>query len=1363
MLGEHDQPDRLVIPEKLYGRAREIETLLSSFNEVVETGTPALVLVAGYSGIGKSSVVNELHKVLVPPRGLFASGKFDQYKADIPYATFAQAFQSLTRPLLSKPEGELTKWREALSEALSPNGSLMLDLVPELTLILGEQPPVVDLPAQDAQRRFQLVVRRFIGVFARPEHPLALFLDDLQWLDAATLDLLGDLLTAGDVRHLLLVGAYRDNEVSALHPLARKLDALRQTGAIVRTVTLPSLPQEDLQQLIADALHATPDRVRPLAELVQSKTGGNPFFAIQFLNSLADEGLLAFDHGAAQWSWDQERTLAKGYTDNVVDLMVRKLARLPTATQRTLQQLACLGNAGDFATLCIVCERSAEAVDADLWEALRQELIQRTESAYRFAHDRVQEAAYSLIPEESRGHLHLQIGRWLVAHTPADRRRDAVYEIVNQLNRGAALITAPQELELLAELNLLAGTRSKASTAYTSALEYLNTGAALLSEGSWERAHELAFSLELGRAECEFLTGDLAAAEKRLTALWTRTLDATERAAVTCLRIDVRVNLGQSTEAIAAGLDYLRQLGVEWSAHPTAEEVRREYELVWATLGDRTIEELIDHARMSNSTYLGMVEALIALTTPAWLTDRNLLCLVICRAANLSLAYGNCDASCVAYVHLGVLAGPHFGDYEAGYRFSLLANQLVDQRGLRRFQTLTYLLFGHLALPWTRHVRVGRELIRRAYENANMVGDFTYAAVSAERLNMNMLAVGDPLGDTQQQIEASLDFKERRPFLVIILSIMPQLGLVRSLRGLTRTFGTFDDGQIDERQIEDQLASNSIFAIGEFNYWVRKLQARFFAGDFAAAIEAASRAQRLLSMAPPAIEVAEYHFFGALSLAASCDSADSDERASHREALASHQRQLAIWADQCPENFDNWAALVAAEIARLEERDLDAMRLYDRAIHSAQANDFVHYEALANELAGRFYTQQGFEEIARLYLRTARHAYVRWGAHGKVRQLDGLHPYLREVQPVSPASTMATPIEHLDLATVIRVSQTVSSEIVLEKLIDALMRAAIEHAGAERGLLILARGDAYRIEAEATTSSDAVIVTLRQADVGAADLPESVFHYVVRTRESVLLHNASGDNQFATDDYIRRRHSRSVLCLPLINRARLLGVLHLENDLSTDVFTPARISVLKFLASEAAISLENSRLYRDLQEREARVRRLVDSNIIGIVIWHADGRVIDTNEAFLRIIGYGREDLVSGRVRWTDLTPPEWQEREARALAEMKAVGAAQAHEREYIKKDGTRVPVLVGGAIFDGATDEGVAFVLDLTERKRAEQAALESERESRLIVDTIPDLVAVLTPAGEIDVVNNQLVEDLWPAAGGNEAVGHQRHGSS
>jgi serine/threonine protein kinase len=451
-LGACDVPDRLLVSEKLYGREEEIELLLASFGRVVGGGRPELVLVSGYSGVGKSSVVNELHKPLVPPRGHFASGKFDQYKRDIPYATLAQAFQSLIRPILAKNEEELGRWRDAIREALGPNGQLVVDLVPELKLIIGEQPPVPEFPPQDAQRRFQMVFRRFISAFTR-DHPLALFLDDLQWLDAATLDLMEDLLTHPDVKDLLLIGAYRDNEVAPAHPLMRKLQTMRQAEAIVHDIVLAPLTRDDLEELIADSLHCERGRAGPLAELVEEKTTGNPFFAIQFISALFEEGLLIFDHIEGQWSWDLNRIHAKGYTDNVVDLMVGKLKRLPIETQKALQQLACLGNSADFAMLRMVYQDSSEEMHGQLWEAVRTGLIFRSEDSYRFLHDRVQEAAYSLIPQELRAEAHLRIGMLMASHISPDKLEEGIFEIVNQLNRGSHLITSIAEHERIAELN----------------------------------------------------------------------------------------------------------------------------------------------------------------------------------------------------------------------------------------------------------------------------------------------------------------------------------------------------------------------------------------------------------------------------------------------------------------------------------------------------------------------------------------------------------------------------------------------------------------------------------------------------------------------------------------------------------------------------------------------------------------------------------------------------------------------------------------------------------------------------------------------------------------------------------------------
>ncbi|HET6609713.1 MAG TPA: AAA family ATPase [Rhodopila sp.] len=1319
-LGQHDMPDRLRIPEKLYGRTHEVETLLAAFDRVATRGVPELVMVSGYSGIGKSSVVNEVHKVLVPPRGLFASGKFDQYKRDIPYSTLVQAFQSLVRPLLGKSDTELASWRGALLEALEPNARLMTDLIPELKLIIGEPPPVPELEPQQAQGRFQLLFLRFIGVFARPEHPLALFLDDLQWLDAATLDLLEVLLTSG-LQHLMLIGAYRDNEVDATHPLRRQLDNIRNTGARIEEITLAPLAREHIATLIADTLHSGAERAAPLAQLVHAKTSGNPFFVIQFLQALAEEGLLTFDYDAACWSWDLDRIHDEGHTDNVVDLMVGKLTRLPIETQQALSLLACLGNVASIPMLSIVFVASEEEVHTALWPALRQELVERLHGSYKFIHDRVQEAAYSLIREALRAEAHLRIGRLLVAQTPPAQQEEAIFDIVNQMNRGAALITEREERDQLAELNLIAGKRAKGATAYATALTYLSAGAECLSNDRWERRHELIFGLELNQAECEFLTGAPASAEERLNKLSTRAATTIERASVACLLLDLYTTRGQSSRGLAVGLDYLRHLGGEWSPHPSDEDVRREYERFWSQLGSRTIEDLIDLPSMTDPASLATMDVLTKIVPPTFLREENLYALAMCWAVNLSLEQGNSDGSCAHYVWFGCIAGGRFRNYKSAHRFGRLGCELVEQRGLKRFQARTYLVAGTHLTPYTKHVRTARNLLRHGFEIANKSGDLMFMGwYCCFYLLENLLAAGDPLIEVQREAERGLAFAQKMQLGHVVDLIPLYIGLARMLRGLTPKFGSFNDERFDEAWIESRLANNLDFALVECLYQVRKLQARFHAGDYTAAIRAAARAER----AHPGIlrlmfTAAEYHFYDALARAAWCDCAPVEERPQHMDAVAAHHRQLQAWAENCPENFENRVALVGAEMARLEDRDGDAIRLYEQAIRSAKANGFVHNEAIAYERASGFYRARGCDQIADLYLRNSRYAYVRWGADGKVRQLDELYPQLRpEEPPPEPSRLISTPVEQLDLATVIKVSQALSGEIVPERLIYTLMRTAIEQAGAERGLLILADGGEQRMAAEATTSGETVVVRLRDDPIIATAVPESVLHYVLRVRESVILDDAAAQSRFAADPYIQARRTRSVLCLPLLNQSKLVGVLYLENNLAPRVFAPGRITVLKLLASQAAITLENSRLYRDLAEREAKIRRLVDANIIGIFIWDFDGRILEANDAFLRIVGYDREDFMVDRLRWTDLTPPEWLDRDTQQwVPEIRTTGTLQPYEKEYFRKDGSRVPVLIGAVIFEDGGHEGVAFVLDLTERKRAEAEVRESEGRYRAV----------------------------------------------
>ena len=1319
-LAARDTSDRLLIPEQLYGRQREIATLLASFDRVVTHGAPEFILVSGYSGVGKSSVVNELHKVLVPQRGLFASGKFDQYKRDIPYATVAQAFQSLVRQILSKSEAELEAWREALREALGPNGRLIVDLIPELELVTGEQPPVADLSPQDAKRRYQTVLRRFIGVFARPEHPLALFLDDLQWLDAATLDLLEDILAQQDIGHLLLIGAYRDNEVDTAHPLMRRMDAIRRAGAAVEDIVLAPLAHDDLTQMISDSIRCGSEPAAPLVQLVHEKTGGNPFFAVQFLTALADEGLLIFDHADARWICDLGRIRAKGYTDNVVDLMVAKLERLPAQTLAALRQLACVGFRAEFAFLGTICQMSQDELQENLWAAVQSGLVHCSENAYAFLHDRIQEAAYSLIPEGSRADAHLRIGRLLVAHTPPDKREGIIFEIVNQFNRTLALITSQDEREQVAQLNLNAGKRARNAVAYSSALTHFVAGRALLTDDCWTLQYPLTFELEFHQAECEFLTGDLASAEERLSVLSSSAANLVDLAAVTCLRVDLYAVLGRSDRAIAVCLDYLQKVGVEWSPHPTDEDVRREHERIWQLIGSRPIEDLIDLPLMNDAGTRGTMDVLTKVMPSTQILDNNLFCLMITRMVNLSLEYGNCNASCCGYIWFGLILSSYFENYPAARRFGQLSLDLVERRALDAFKARVYEAFGIFVSPWAEHVRSGRTFVQQAFDEANRIGDLTYVVYCCLNFVTNSLAYGERLIEVEREATEGIDLASKAGFGLVVDIILGHLCLIRMLRGLTRNFNSFDDTKFDERKFEERLEADPNLAIAACPYWIRKLQARVFALDYSSALEAATKAQALLWTSPALFEQAEYYFYAALARAGALDATRGDQKIAHLEALAAHYKQLQIWAEHCPENFENRVALVGAELARLEGRELDAERLYEQAISSARANGFVHNEALACETAARCYAGRGFEDIAEMYLLRARDGYRRWGADAKVRQLDRLYPHLAGSERQGLATATGSAVQQLDVTSVVKASQALSSEIVLPKLIQQLMKIAIENAGADRSLLILPSGDECLIHAEARAAGDEIEVAVRQEPMTGSACPESLVRYVIRTRESVILDDASKPNLFSADNYLRDRNSKSILCLPLIKQQRLTGILLLENTLTSRAFTADRIAVLELIAAQAAISLENSRLYGDLLRSGADLRlqvELLQQLPVGAWTLKPDGTPDFVNRVWLEFAGQTVDFVRSHPEAWMTAVHPEDREFAARSFWKGVQSGQGFAFEARSLRaRDGVYRRHLQQAVVLRDAEGKVLRFVgttTDIDDQKRAEEALRQAAAE--------------------------------------------------
>lgn len=1244
-LDTHSIAHRLKVSERLYGRDVETRVLCAALERVAQSATSEFIRISGPSGSGKSALVREFRNRLPSGRHHFASGKCDQVKRAIPYAAFAQALQGMIRPLLGMDDASFERWGLRLAQALGPNGQLMTALVPDLNLVLGPTPPVADLSPHEEKARFLRVAARLIGVFATREAPLVLFIDDLQWMDAGTQSVLEYLALCQTTPYFMLIGAYRDNEVDDDEPL---FDAPTTTRpAQVHDIRLGPLGAAQVAQLVSDTLDCTLHDALPLARLVQDTTRGDPFFSIQLIASLAEEGLIGAGNDAQAWARDLERIRARGYSDNVVDLVLRKLELLPAATRTLLEVLACLGSGASVRVLAQASGLAHEALHATLDGACAANLVYRLDNAYLFWHDRIQEAAYASIPAANRAGVHLDIGRRLARLATHAGVGNTLFETVGQINRGPVAGLSESERRAFAALNLEAGRQAKAATAYASALSYLEAAARLLEQAD---ASDIADAVELHRAECEFLTGASTRAEQRLDALSGRTLALPLRAQLTRLRIAVYTTRDRIDMALDAGHAYLREVGVDIPATPTQAEVDREYERLIELMAGRSVEDLESLPLMSHPVWRATLDVFADLVPAALFTNENLHVLIRLRMTNLSLEHGHCDASCYGYACLTHIFGMRTGDYDTGLRFAELGRRLMTERGLTRFRARVELSYGALVLPWKRAAKSGQAFMRYALQNAIEGGDRVFELLCRRNLVSNLIFSGTPVAEMQREAEAGLHGAQDAHFGMVIDGHLAQIILCRRLRGLPLDTPTLLDAGYDAQWVvRFAHGETSPRALAAFAHCTYTLQACMVFGDIAGALRAIEAAEPLHWSSRSFLEYAELHFYAALAHAAAIRRPEFGARAAHADALADHAARMQIWARNCPENFAGRLALIEAERARIENRLVDAEHHYERAMRHAQEQGFTQLEALAAELAAQFYASRGLETVARAYLRNARYAYLVWGAHAKVHALESREPGLRDTpgdDAMLTVGTLAAPRE-LDVNAVIRASHALSGEIMLSRLIETLMTIALEHAGAERGVLLRRHEDRVEVEARATTGSDRVSVTLRREDVEPHQLPATLLQTVLRTRERVIIDDAQRAHGFADDPYFRAQPTRSIMCVPLIKQGALTGLLYLENTLVAATFTPARVALLELFASQAAISLENARLYTALSEENSE-RKLAEEALA-----HAQGelahvtRVVtlsglaasiahEVNQPLTSIVTHGQAGL-----RWLERAVPD--------------------------------------------------------------------------------------------------------------------------
>ena len=1233
-LGSKDVSDKFQIPQKLYGRESEIETLLTAFDRVSQ-GTTEMMLVAGYSGIGKSVLVDEIHNPITQKRGYFISGKFDQFQRHIPYSAIVSAFQGLVRQLLTESEAQLNLWREKILAAFGLNGQVIIDVIPEVELIVGKQLPVAELGPSESQNRFNLVFQNFIRAFCAKEHPLVIFLDDLQWADFATLNLTKLMMTDADTQYLFLIGAYRDNEVNPNHPLMMTLEEIHAEGATVNQITLAPLQEEYISQLIAETLHSDTFFVKSLAELVVRKTGGNPFFVNEFLKTLHTENLLTFHipqsslaKGGSQegfWQWNIAEIEAQGITDNVVELMIGKLKKLPESTQQVLRLAACVGADFDLNTLSIIYEKSPIEIYINLTAAVQLGLILPTSElnedlliqGYKFAHDRVQQAAYALIDDNRKKAVHLQIGRLLLANVSADELPEKIFEIVDHLNVGRELITDEHELVKLAQLNLEAGKKAKDSTAYAAALvQYLTPGIEVLPGDTWKTHYDLTFNLYRERSECEYLCRNFDKAEKLFDLILNQAKSNVERAEIYTIRMVLCENTGNYREAIRIASEALEILGLSLPTTNKSEilsSLDLELKVYKSNLERIKITELIDSPEMTNPEIKACIRILVNMNGPAFFIDQDVLALSSLKMVNLSIEYGNSDLSAYGYVTWGFIVGPKLVDYEAGYQFGQLAIKLTKQFNNINLACKVFNAFGGFISPWRSHLNKSIPILREGYIAGVETGDI-HGAYNSYHLILQRILAADDFSNILEESKKHVDFLKRIKNTIISISQQFFQSIILNLQGLLQDKFSFSSGEFDENQCLQMWQENN-FAPGIATYNIFKTQILFLYGDYKNALNIVIESQNSLAFLTGIPNQAEHYLYYSLTLTALYPTASSSEQQEYWATLKTNQQTMKIWADNCSENFLHKYLLVEAEMARVSGKEIEAIDLYDRAIASARENGYIQNEALGNELAAKFWLSKGKQEIAQLYMKKAHYGYQLWGAKRKVEDLEEKYPQLvpksLAMRSITDTPTVTTRITSsgsgaaLDLAAVMKASQAIAGEIVLDKLLASLMKILIENAGAQCGYLILETEGKLRIEAAGSVNSDNITV-LQSLPIESKDAAcrvcTTLINYVARTSESVVLNDATSEGNFTNDLYIKEHQPKSILCVPLINQGKLTSIVYLENNLTGGAFTPDRLEVLKVLSSSAAISIENARLYRNLAEYNRTLEMKVEERTSELAI-----------------------------------------------------------------------------------------------------------------------------------------------------------------